>query len=512
MSKAYDSNNTTSASASPHGLGQFIESASIFDIYSARELRRKIGRKDISPVELVQECINSIESLNPHVNAVVSVDFEAALSAAQSAERAVSEDRPLGRLHGLPIVIKDLTDTAGLRTTYGSPQFAEHVPAEDEHVVASIRRSGAIIVGKSNVPEFGAGGHTATSVFGVTRNPFDLRLTSAGSSGGAAAALAAGMVPLATGSDNGGSSRTPAAFCGVVGFRPSAGVIASDRRSTAFNPLTVEGPMANCVEDAALLLSAMMGDNPADPLAWLSEPHQSRELSGADLGGLRVAVSEDLGFAPVDDTVRGVFRDRCRQFSRFFRSVEKRDPPLDDADGTYRVLRAEGYLTKHLETYRSNKSLLGSLVRSNVEEALTYSYEDFARANATRTEIYRRFQRFFRDFDILICPTAAVPPFPVEHPYAKTVNGEPMASYMDWMALTYGLTVTGHPVLALPCGRDGSGLPFGIQVCGSRRSDFRLLAIGAELERAFSEHAELAKPKISQRPSASGNTRCKSSE
>jgi Asp-tRNA(Asn)/Glu-tRNA(Gln) amidotransferase A subunit family amidase len=304
------------------------------------------------------------------------------------------------------------------------------------------------------------------------------------------------MVPLATGSDNGGSCRTPAAFCGVVGFRPSTGVIASDRRPTAFNPLTVEGPLANSVEDAALLLCAMMGDNSADPLAWLSPTGEQARLHEVDLSDLRVAVSADLGFAPVDDSVRSVFEDRCRLLARFFCGLVESDPPLEDADRTYRILRAEGYLTAHLDTYRVNPDLLGPLVKANVEEALSYNYEDFARANAARTGIYRRFQDYFRDIDILICPTTSVAPFPVEELYPAVVNSEVMSTYMEWLGITYGLTVTGHPVLAIPCGCDRSGLPFGIQVCGPRRSDLWLLSVGMALERCFIDHPSLARPLI----------------
>ncbi|HVJ55086.1 MAG TPA: amidase family protein [Aliidongia sp.] len=461
---------------------------------SAVELRRLIGRKEISPVELLEASIARIEQVNPAINAMVALDLDRARDSARAAERAVLRGEALGPLHGLPLGVKDLSETAGLRTTFGSLLYKDHVPATDEAVVARMRAAGGIVLGKTNTPEFGAGANTRNRVYGATGNPFDPSLTAAGSSGGSAAAVALGMVPLASGSDMGGSLRTPAGFCGVVGLRPSPGLVPNDRRLTGWSPLSVDGPMARSVPDAALLLSAMASADAADPLAGPVDPASFAALPEIDLASLRVAVSEDLGFAPVDDGIRRTFQTRCGQFADLFGESVERDPELGDADRIFSVLRAEGFLANQVENVERSRDLLGMPVIANVEQALTFTYADRAKAHVEQTKLYRRIQILFREVDLLICPIASVSPFPHAQWAPEEINGEKLAHYFHWIALTYGLTLTGHPVVALPCGRDHKGLPFGIQIMGPRGGDRFVLGAAAALERAFAERAPLNRP------------------
>ncbi|MEA2756538.1 MAG: hypothetical protein QOJ54_2827 [Aliidongia sp.] len=459
---------------------------------NAVELRRLIGRKEISPVELLADCRARIDAVNPAVNALVAFDLAGAEAAAQAAERAVLRGLELGPLHGLPLGVKDLSETAGLRTTFGSLLFEHHVPARDEAVVARIRAAGAVILGKTNTPEFGAGGNTRNRVYGATGNPFDPVLTASGSSGGSASAVALGMVPLASGSDMGGSLRTPAAYCGVVGFRPSPGLVANDRRQLGWSPLSVDGPMARTVGDAALLLSAMAGGE-GDPLSSPADAALAT-LPEIDLSRLRVAFSEDLGFAPVDDQIRSVFQARCGLFADLFAETAERDPELGDADRMFAVLRAETFLAGQLAHYRNARDRLGPPVIANVEQALTFTYVDRAETDVSHTQLFRRVQALFREIDLLICPAAAISPFPHAEWAPMAINGTPLAHYYHWIALNYGLTLTGHPVAVIPCGTDHKGMPFGIQIVGPRHSDRFVLGVAAALERAFADRPALRRP------------------
>ncbi|HWK45470.1 MAG TPA: amidase family protein [Stellaceae bacterium] len=461
---------------------------------SAVELRRLIGTKEISPVELLDSCLARIETVDPMVNAMVAIDRDGARKAAGDAERAALRGEPLGVLHGLPIGIKDLSETAGLRTTYGSLLFKDHVPARDDRMVAAIRAAGGIVLGKTNTPEFGAGGNTRNLVYGATGNPFDPVLTCAGSSGGSAVALATGMVPLATGSDFGGSLRTPAAFCGIVGMRPTPGLVPNTRRPMGFSPLSVEGPMGRDVADTALLLSAIAGDDPRDPWSAPVDAAALRGLPEIDLSQLSVAVSEDLGFAPIDDDIRAVFHRRCGTFADLFKQSVERDPDMGDADRTLAVLRGEGFVAAYHSTYKGHEDKLGFPVKSNIELALGFTFQDHATAHAQQTALYRRFQDLFDEIDVLICPAASVSPFPHATWAPGEINGVKLDHYFHWIAITYGITLTGHPVVVVPCGVDHKGMPFGIQLVGPRRGDRFILGVAAALERVFAIRPELSRP------------------
>jgi Asp-tRNA(Asn)/Glu-tRNA(Gln) amidotransferase A subunit family amidase len=349
------------------------------------------------------------------------------------------------------------------------------------------------VVGKTNTPEFGAGANTVNAVYGATGNPFDPDKTCAGSSGGSAVALAVAMVPLATGSDMGGSLRNPAAYCGVVGFRPSPGAVPHELRLIGWSPLSVQGPMGRTVADTALLFGVMAGTDPRDPLSWPRGP--AGQLDPVDLASLRVALSEDLGFAPVDDGIRRVYRDAMARLRGVFARADDRDPPLNEsANEAFEANRAIAFLAAHAETWRTRPEVLGPNIKANVEQGLALRLEDVARAMQAHTLLYRRFLEFMTDYDMLICPAMAVPPFQHAQLYVEQINGQPMRTYFHWLALAYGLTLTAHPVACIPCGRDHTGMPFGIQVCGRRFGDDRTLAIAAALEHHLQSIPELARP------------------
>ncbi len=461
---------------------------------SAVELRRMIGAKAISPVELLAACRARTEQVDPVLNAMPITCWERAETEAIAAERAVSAGAPLGPLHGLPIGIKDLQLTEGVRTTFGSPLFADNVPEADERGVGAVRAAGAIVVGKTNTPEFGAGANTNNPLFGPTGNPFDPARICGGSSGGSAVALACGMVPLATGSDTGGSLRTPAAYCGVVGFRPSPGLVPVERRAIGWSPLSVQGAMGRDVADTALLFSAMAAYDARDPLSYPTDPAALAVPAEVDLAGLRVVVSEDLGFAPVDDGIRQTFRDAVAGIEGCFGQVERRDPPLADSDEIFEILRAVQFLVAHGENYEKNRDKLGPNIVANVEQALSYSFAAVARAQAAHTALYRRFVSFMDDVDLLLAPMAAVPPFPVEQLYPTHINGEELRTYFHWLGLAYGITLTGHPAVSIPCGLDPTGTPFGLQLVAKRYDDTGLLAMAAAVERQLATIPALARP------------------
>ncbi|TCZ57284.1 amidase [Roseicella aquatilis] len=467
----------------------------------ATELRRLIGARALSPVELLDSCLGRIARVNPAVNAVVTLDEARARAAAREAEAAVMRGDPLGPLHGLPVGIKDTEDTAGLRTTYGSPIFADHVPAQDLGAVARLRAAGAIVIGKTNTPEWAAGGNTRNPVHGATGNPFDPTRSAAGSSGGSAVALACGMVPLASGSDTGGSLRNPAAHNGIVGLRPSPGLVPNEKRGLGWFSLSVNGPMARNVPDAALMLSAMAGDDARDPLAYTlpGEPVRGRPdryapPPEARLAGLRVAFTEDFGFAPTERHIRRVFRARVAALAPLFAGMEEATPDCTGADDAFAVLRASLFLSTQLRNHRERPQLLGPNIRANVEEGLGYTLEDYTRAATAQTRIYRGFQEFFARHDLLVSPAITLSPRPWRELYPAEIDGAPTRSYFHWLALAYGVTLAGHPAISLPLGLDEAGMPFGLQLVGPRGGDALLLGIAAAVEAACAGDPALRRP------------------
>ncbi len=461
---------------------------------SAVEARRLIAAKALSPVELTKSCLERIEKTNGAVNAMVAMDPDAALEAARNAEQAVMHGEPLGQLHGLPVGIKDLQATAGLRTTYGSLLYEHHVPEEDEDTVANLRDEGGIILGKTNTPEFGAGANTRNRVYGATGNPFDPALTCAGSSGGSAVALALGQVPLATGSDYGGSLRTPAAYCGIVGFRPSPGLVPGPDRAVALNPFSVNGPMGRSVADAHLLLKAQIDLDKRDPFSSDDAMRIPEQLVGADLASLNVAISADLGCCPVDNDIRAVFEARVKTFSSVFAASSNAHPGLPDVHEVFEVLRGVNFVAAHAERLEKSRDQLGPNVIDNTERGLALNAREVAWAFKQQGVIARSFLDFFDDFDVLICPTASVTPFPHEQWYVETINGEKMPTYMRWLALSYALTTALPCAVSLPCGVDHKGMPFGIQVVGPFGSDALVLEIAHALEQVLAANPDTARP------------------
>jgi amidase len=461
---------------------------------SAVELRRLIGTRQISPVELVEACIARIEAINPFVNAVTATCYERARAEARRAEGAVMKGEPLGLLHGLPLGVKDLEATEGLLTTLGSPLFRDNVPAADNVLVARLRAAGAIVVGKTNVPEMGAGANTRNEVWGATGNPFDPNLNAGGSSGGSAAALACDMLPVCTGSDTGGSLRIPAAKCGVVGFRPSPGLVPSSRKLLGWTPISVVGPMGRTVADTCLQLAASAGVSVGDPLTYDVDPSMFRTPPLVDLGSLRVGWTEDFGTCAVDNDIRKVFRAKIDAMKHLFKQCEEVKFDLGDVHRCFDVLRAESFVAGLHDAYQRDPGSLGPNTRANYEIGAAMSLADSAWAQAEQTRILARFQRAFTDCDVILSPTTPVSPFPWTSLYAETINGEKQENYYRWLALTYVVTLTTHPAVTLPCGLDHAGMPFGLQVTGRFRADHHTLGVVQALEQAFAPSAALRRP------------------
>ena len=436
-----------------------------------------------------------MDAVDPAVNAVVARDDAASRREAEVAEEMMMAGEPLGLLHGLPLGIKDLQTTGGLRSTFGSLIYKDNVPDEDDDTVANVRDEGAIIVGKTNTPEFGAGANTKNRVYGATGNPFDPDKTCGGSSGGAAVALACGMMPIATGSDYGGSLRTPAAFCGVVGFRPSAGLVPVSTRASLLTPFTVQGPMGRTVQDAYLLLRAQADLDIRDPFTSEQALALPEQLPAADLGAVHAAFSADLGCAPVDHGMRKLFEDRTALFSGVFAEAATTAPDFgDDVHEVFEILRGVYFVAAHRERLEKNRDLLGPNVIDNTERGLKYSLGDVAWAHAKQSEIYKRILEMFEEYDVVIAPTSSVSPFPHAELSVSEINGETMPTYMRWLALAYAPTTAMTCACALPCGLDEYGMPFGIQVIGPRGSDAQVLSIAMALE------AELAGNDATKRP------------
>jgi amidase len=451
----------------------------------AGELARLIRDGKASAREVVEAHLDQIERLNPAVNAVVTVVAEQALAEADQADRRWATREELGPLHGVPIAHKDIHDTAGVRTTYGSPLLSDYIPDTDELVVERLRGAGAITIGKTNVPVFAAGGNTVNPLFGATRNPYDLSRSAGGSSGGAAAALACGMHPLADGSDLGGSLRNPASFCNVVGLRPSPGRVPSWPDPLPWSPLGVQGPMARTVADLTLGLSVLAGPDPRAPAA-LDRP--GSDVAGpltADLTGLRVAWAPDLGGrVPVQPEVTAVLEPAASVFAELGCIVEPACPNLTGADEVFRTLRAWRFELVLGKTAAAHPEEFPKPLLENIEQGRRLSGADVGRAEAAHTALYHRVRDFFTRYDLLLAPVSQVPPFPVEWAYPTEVAGQPTTSYMDWMASAYLISATGCPALSVPAGFTENGLPIGLQIIGPHLADLPILQAGHAFEQA----------------------------
>ena len=450
----------------------------------AVDLAALLRSRELSAVELMEATLARIAAVNPAVNAVVTLLPERAIAGARAADAALARGDQVGPLHGLPIAHKDTMATAGVRTTWGSPIFAEFVPETDALIVEREKAAGAITIGKTNVPEFGAGSHTFNPVFGATRNPYDRGVSSGGSSGGAAVALACGMHPIADGSDLGGSLRNPAGWNNVVGFRPSPGRVPSWPTSAAWFPLTVQGPLARTVEDVALMLSAVAGPDRRAPLSLAEDPAIFAHPLGRDLAGLRVAWSPTLGGLPVDRRVAAVVAAQRAVFEGLGCNVEEAEPDLTDADEVFETLRAWDFelgLGQHLDEH---PDLLKQTVVWNIEQGRALSGPDVGRAERLRTLLYERVRSFFERCDALVLPVSQVPPFPIEEEYPTAIEGVPMESYIAWMRSCSRITATGCPAISVPAGFTPEGYPTGLQIVGPPRADRLVLEVAYAFQEA----------------------------
>ena len=450
---------------------------------SASELHRLISRRELSPVELVEACLQRIEQFNGVLNAVVTLN-ERALDDARALEREVIHGK-VRPLCGLPVGIKDVTPVAGLRTTYGSPLYADNVPREDALVVRRLREAGAVIMGKTNCPEFAAGGNTFNEVFGCTRNPWNPSRSAGGSTGGGAAALASGMIALAEGTDLGGSLRIPASFCGVTGLRPSAGLIPTWPSDWLWDTLQVTGPVARMAEDIGLMLDAVAGPSDLSPI---SQPTAGRRFAAAVVSGvhpgLRLAYCPDLIGIGVDPDVERVCRAAAFGLRQLGIAVEEVEFDLSAGRDAFLALRGLWFVAQmhgrleHLEEFGPN-------VAGNIRAGLQTTSAELGSAEQVRARVRETVVDLLSRFDHLVTPAMAVPPFPVEQNYPETVAGRRMETYVDWIAPTFVLSLTGLPVAAVPCGLDSEGLPVGLQIVGRPFGEEAVLALAAKVQEAF---------------------------
>lgn len=451
---------------------------------TAVELARRIHAKDLSVREVMEAHLAQIERINPQVNAIVTLLPEQAMDQAAVADEALAHGEEVGPLHGLPVAHKDLHLTKDIRTTFGSPIFRDFVPEHDALIVERLKEAGAITIGKTNTPEFGLGSQTFNEVFGETCNPYDGTKTCGGSSGGAAAALACGMLPIADGSDLGGSLRNPANFCNVVGFRPSPGRVPTWPTLAGWFPLAVQGPMARTVEDTALMLSTIAGPDPRAPIAITQEGSLFRRPLARDFKGVRVAWSRDLGDLPVDPRVTAVIDGQRHVFESLGCVIEDGEPDFTDADEAFKTLRAWLLELNFGELMKTSRERMKDTAIWNIEEGVKLSGPQIGRAERKRTDLYHRVREFMDTHEFLVLPVNQVPPFDLKERYVEEINGVKMATYMDWMKSCYYITVTGHPAISVPSGFTSEGLPVGVQIVGRHQDDWGVLQLAWAFEQA----------------------------
>ncbi|HLZ00573.1 MAG TPA: amidase family protein [Bradyrhizobium sp.] len=447
---------------------------------TANAIVDKLKKGEVTPLDLLDVLEKRIAEVDGKVNALPTLCFERARAHARTLMQKKPAER--GLLAGLPVPIKDLTNVAGVRTTQGSPIYKDNVPARSDILVEHLESNGAMIYAKSNTPEFGAGANTFNEVFGPTLNPWDTSKSAAGSSGGAAVALATGTAWLAHGSDMGGSLRNPASFCGIVGLRPSIGRVAHTPSAAIDRNLGVQGPMARNVEDLALLLDAMSGEHPADPLSLPVLPVSFLSSARSGKTPKRVAYSPDLGITPVDPEVKAVTRKAAERLAQAGVTVEEAHPDLREAHECFHVLRAFDFALSKAALLRSKRDLLKPEVIWNIEEGLKLTVEKLERAEAQRVALAERAVKFFETYDLLLCPATIVPPYPIEHRYVAECDGKKFDNYVEWLGIVYAITLACCPALSLPCGFTASGLPIGLQMVAAPRGEAQLLAGAKALE------------------------------
>ncbi len=449
---------------------------------SATELRRLIGTRDVSALDVADACLARIEQHNGTINAVVTLNPQVREDA-KAVDRKIAAGQNPGPLAGLPVGIKDVTPVESLRTTFGSPLYAEHVPIEDAVVVKRLREAGAVILGKTNCPEFAAGGNTFNEVFGRTRNPWNQAKSAGGSTGGGAAALASGMIALAEGTDLGGSLRIPASFCGVVGLRPSVGLVPTHPTDWAWDTLQVTGPMARTAEDVALVLQSMCG-----PTEWspVRQPVAGRDFVGAVRAGVRrglkIAYCPDPAGIGIDPAIERICRQAVWSLRDRGTHVEEIALDLVAARTAFLALRGLWFVT-HMSPRMDKVTEFGPNVGNNVRSGLATTSQELAHAEQERGRLWHRFRELFTRYDHIVTPCMAVSPFPVEQNYPDSIAGQPMKSYVDWIAPTFVLSLTGLPVASVPCGLDPTGMPVGLQIVARPSDEEAALTLAAEIQR-----------------------------
>jgi amidase len=448
----------------------------------ATELVGLLTSRKLSARELLDAHLRQIARCNPSVNAIVTLTTKHATNMAERADAAIATGRTLGPLHGLPVAHKDLTETKGIRTTYGSPLRSSYVPDADSLVVERLVGAGAMTVGKTNTPEWGTGSQTYNAVFGATRNPYDLSRTPGGSSGGAAAALAAGMVPIADGSDMGGSLRNPASFCNVVGLRPSPGLVPTWPSADPWFTFGVAGPMARTVADVALMMSVLAAPDPRSPLSHAVLAEQFAQSLARDFSGTKVAWSRDLGGLPVDDAVLAAMASGPDVLAALRCGVTHRDPDLSGADDVFRTWRAWNYAVTLGDLYAAHPDQFGDSAAWNIRAGFEVTGADLVRAQRERTALYHRMRRFLEEHEFLVTLVSPVPPFDVDVPYPTQVAGVRSESYLDWMRACYWISATGLPAASVPFAFTDDGLPVGLQVVGRPGDDFGVLQLAHAIE------------------------------
>jgi amidase len=448
------------------------------------EMARLIRTKKLSAREALAAHLKQIERVNPKVNAIVTLVPELAAEAAARADEMQARKETLGPLHGVPVAHKDLFETRGIRTTFGSPLYKDNIPTADDIVVERMRRAGAITIGKTNTPEFGSGSQTFNKVFGATHNPYDLTKTCGGSSGGAAVALACGLVPLASGSDTGGSLRNPAAFCNVVGFRPSIGRVPNPKAAFAWFTLSTSGCLGRSTADLAFALSTIAGPDSRAPLS-IGEPGErfTRSLDRS-MKGVRVAWFKDLGGVPFDARVLTVVQEHRRTFESLGCIVEQAEPDFAPAEVAFRVLRAWNSANTYGERLREHPDAFKDTLKGEIEEGLRLTSMDLAHAEVAHGLLWRRFQAFLEKYEYFVLPTTQLPPFEVDTPYPTEIAGVKFDSYIDWMKSCWYISATGNPAASVPAGFTSDGLPVGVQIVGRNKEDFSVLQAAHAFEQA----------------------------
>ena len=456
---------------------------------TACELAQRIRAKQISAAEVMQAHLTQIDRVNPQVNAIVTYHPERALAQAHAADAALVRGDAIGPLHGLPVAHKDVFDTAGVRTTHGSPIYADHVPDRDALIVERLKRAGAISVGKTNTPEFAAGSQTFNEVFGATLNPYDLAKTCGGSSGGAAVALACGMIPIADGSDLGGSLRNPANFCNVVGMRPAIGRVPVWPSPMPWSHLSVQGPMARTAQDAALMLSAIAGPDARSPIS-IEQPGGSFNPLDNPLersfAGVRVAWGGDMNGLPFDNRITSVIESRRAAFQDLGCQVEDACPDFSGANDAFMTMRALVMAASRADMLKTHRHLLKDTLIWNIEQGLRLTAAEIGDAEIKRAALFDRVRRFMETYEFIIFPVSQRPPFDVSQPYPTEIDGVPMETYIDWMRSCYYVTATGNPAISVPCGFTQDGLPVGIQIVGRHRSEFSVIQLAYAFQEATS--------------------------